>query len=101
MGPGSEVVKAKLADEGPGFVEDNRDVFELVIKPYIFLGFIQHLFYWNTTRTTPGTGRARRSSTGSPHSRIGEGRRDHPSRTGQVESARREGPRSESGAGPF
>ena len=53
MGPGSEVVKAKLADEGPGFVEDNRDVFELVIKPYIFLGFIQHLFYWNNNPNDP------------------------------------------------
>ncbi|MFC9835956.1 cutinase family protein [Rhodococcus sp. NPDC127530] len=53
MGPGSEVVKAKLADEGPGFVEDNRDVFELVIKPYIFLGFIEHLFYWNNNPNDP------------------------------------------------
>lgn len=46
-------MKAKLADEGPGFVEDNRDVFELVIKPYIFLGFIQHLFYWNNNPNDP------------------------------------------------
>ncbi|TQC45921.1 cutinase family protein [Rhodococcus sp. WS4] len=53
MGPGSDVVKAKLAAEGPGFVEDNRDVFELVIKPYIFLGFIQHLFYWNNNPNDP------------------------------------------------
>ncbi|NLE81258.1 MAG: cutinase family protein [Rhodococcus sp.] len=53
MGPGSDVVKAKLMAEGAGFVEDNRDIFELVTKPYIFLGFIQHMAYWNNNPNDP------------------------------------------------
>ena len=47
MGPGSDVLKKKLQSEGAGFAEDNSDVFELVTKPYIFLGFIQYIAYWN------------------------------------------------------
>ncbi|MFZ2173437.1 MAG: cutinase family protein [Rhodococcus sp. (in: high G+C Gram-positive bacteria)] len=47
MGPGSDVVQAKLRDEGRGFVEDNSDIFEFVTKPYVFLGYMQHLSYWN------------------------------------------------------
>lgn len=53
MGPGSDVVKNKLEEEGAGFVEDNSDVFELITKPYIFLGFIQHMAYWNNNPNDP------------------------------------------------
>ncbi|MCL2535940.1 MAG: PE-PPE domain-containing protein [Nocardiaceae bacterium] len=45
-GPGADVVRAKLAAEGAGFVEDNRGLVDLVLEPYIFLGFVQHLLYW-------------------------------------------------------
>lgn len=53
MGPGSEVVKAKLKAEAAGFIEDNRGIFELITKPYIFLGFIQHMAYWNNNPNDP------------------------------------------------
>ncbi|MDI9914091.1 cutinase family protein [Rhodococcus sp. IEGM 1379] len=53
MGPGSDVVQAKLQAEGPGFIEDNSGLFELVTKPYIFLGFIQHILYWNNNPNDP------------------------------------------------
>ncbi|MFD4367226.1 cutinase family protein [Rhodococcus sp. NPDC058521] len=53
MGPGSDIVKEKLKAEGPGFLEDNRGIFELVTKPYIFLGFIQHMAYWNINPNDP------------------------------------------------
>ncbi len=52
-GPGADVVQAKLADEGAGFLEDNKDIFDLVVKPYIFLAFIQHLLYWNNNPNDP------------------------------------------------
>ncbi|GAB2664864.1 cutinase family protein [Prescottella soli] len=45
-GPGADVVRAKLAAEGAGFVEDNRGIVDLILGPYIFLGAIQHLLYW-------------------------------------------------------
>lgn len=45
-GPGADVVRAKLAAEGAGFVEDNRGLVDLVLGPYIFLGAVQHLLYW-------------------------------------------------------
>lgn len=53
MGPGSEVVEAKLRAEGRGFLEDNSDMFDLVTKPYIFLGVIQHMAYWNNNPNDP------------------------------------------------
>lgn len=53
MGPGSDVVKAKLKAEAAGFIEDNRGMFELITKPYIFLGFIQHMAYWNNNPNDP------------------------------------------------
>ncbi len=45
-GPGADVVRAKLAAEGVGFVEDNRGIVDLILGPYIFLGAVQHLLYW-------------------------------------------------------
>ena len=53
MGPGSDVVQAKLRSEGAWFVEDNADVFDLVTKRYIFLGFVQHMAYWNNNPNDP------------------------------------------------
>lgn len=53
MGPGSDVVKNKLEAEGAGFVEDNSDLFGLMTKPYIFLGFIQHMAHWNNNPSDP------------------------------------------------
>ncbi|PTR28833.1 Cutinase [Rhodococcus sp. OK519] len=45
-GPGAEVVRAKLAAEGAGFLEDNRGIVDLIVKPYIVLGPLQHILYW-------------------------------------------------------
>lgn len=53
LGPGADVVQAKLHADGPRFIEDNSGIFELVTKPYIFLGFIQHIFYWNNNPNDP------------------------------------------------
>ncbi|MFD4369136.1 cutinase family protein [Rhodococcus sp. NPDC058521] len=55
LGPGAEVVRAKLEEEGAGFVEDNRDIFDLVIKPYILFGYAQHTLYWVQNPFAPGT----------------------------------------------
>lgn len=52
-GPGTPVVLEKLRAEGAGFVEDNSGVVELVLKPYIFLAFIQHIAYWNNNPHDP------------------------------------------------
>ncbi|QKT10202.1 cutinase family protein [Rhodococcus sp. W8901] len=52
-GPGADVVRAKLRAEGAGFVEDNRGVANLIVEPYIFLGFIQHILYWNSNPNDP------------------------------------------------
>ncbi|MCX5043445.1 cutinase family protein [Aldersonia sp. NBC_00410] len=45
-GKGAPIVRQKLLAEGAGFVDDNADFFELLIQPYIFLGFAQHMLYW-------------------------------------------------------
>ncbi|WP_231568628.1 cutinase family protein [Rhodococcus sp. MEB064] len=47
MGPGRSVVEAKLAAEAKGFAADNADIPQLWEKPYIELGFLQHLYYWD------------------------------------------------------
>ncbi|MCZ9635201.1 PE-PPE domain-containing protein [Rhodococcus sp. BH5] len=52
-GPGSKVVKAKLEAEGAGFAEDNSGVVDLVVKPYIFLGLIEHMAYWTYNPNDP------------------------------------------------
>ncbi|MGW0020601.1 cutinase family protein [Rhodococcus sp. NPDC003382] len=53
MGPGMPVVQEKLRAEGAGFVEDNSGVVDLVLKPYIFLAFFQHIAYWNNNPNDP------------------------------------------------
>ncbi len=45
-GPGADVVRAKLGAEGAGFLEDNRGIVDLIVKPYLFLGPLQHVLYW-------------------------------------------------------
>ncbi|SNS39427.1 cutinase family protein [Rhodococcoides kyotonense] len=47
MGPGAETVRNKLRAEGEGLVENNKGIVDVVVEPYIFIGFLQHLFYWN------------------------------------------------------
>ncbi|WP_072806796.1 cutinase family protein [Rhodococcoides yunnanense] len=54
IGPGSETVRAKLHAEGEGLVENNKGIVDVVLGPYIFIGFLQHLLYWNNN---PGDGR--------------------------------------------
>ncbi|MDJ0360218.1 cutinase family protein [Rhodococcus sp. H29-C3] len=55
MGPGAETVRAKVRAEGEGLVENNKGIVDVLIEPYIFLGFLQHLLYWNNN---PKDGRA-------------------------------------------
>ncbi|NLG56587.1 MAG: cutinase family protein [Rhodococcus sp.] len=50
-GEGAPLVREKLRREGPRFIEDNRDVFDMILQPYIFLGFVQHMLYWNNNPT--------------------------------------------------
>lgn len=45
-GPGADVVRAKAQAESVGFLEDNRGIVDLIVKPYLFLGPIQHVLYW-------------------------------------------------------
>jgi len=45
-GPGGDVVRAKAQAESVGFLEDNRGIVDLIVKPYLFLGPIQHVLYW-------------------------------------------------------
>ncbi|MBM7413560.1 MULTISPECIES: cutinase family protein [Nocardiaceae] len=47
LGPGRPVVEAKLQAEAVGFGEDNADIPQLFEKPYVELGFLQHLYYWD------------------------------------------------------
>ncbi|MGB7362716.1 MAG: cutinase family protein, partial [Rhodococcus sp. (in: high G+C Gram-positive bacteria)] len=47
LGPGRPVVEAKIDAEMTGWEEDNADIPELWEKPYIELGFLQHLYYWD------------------------------------------------------
>ncbi|MBT1191679.1 cutinase family protein [Rhodococcoides kroppenstedtii] len=47
LGPGRPIVEAKLAAEAEGFAEDNADIPQLWEKPYLELGFVQHLYYWD------------------------------------------------------
>lgn len=54
MGPGADVVQAKLRAEGEGLVENNKGIVDVVLGPYIFIGFLQHLLYWNNN---PGDSR--------------------------------------------
>ena len=58
MGPGSDVVKKKLAAEGANFLDANSDIFELITKPYIFFGFAEHLLYWSDIPFDPWRGKA-------------------------------------------
>ncbi|MDV8022951.1 cutinase family protein [Rhodococcus sp. IEGM 1330] len=46
LGPGAETVKAKLRAEGEGLQENNRGIVDVVLGPYLALGFLQHLSYW-------------------------------------------------------
>ena len=46
MGPGAETVKAKLLAEGEGLVDNNAGIVDVVLGPYLALGFLQHLSYW-------------------------------------------------------
>ncbi|MGA9872095.1 MAG: cutinase family protein [Rhodococcus sp. (in: high G+C Gram-positive bacteria)] len=55
MGPGAETVHRKLRAEGEGLIENNKGIVDVVVEPYIFIGFLQHLLYWNNN---PGDGRA-------------------------------------------
>lgn len=54
MGPGAETVRNKLRAEGEGLVENNKGIVDVVVEPYIFIGFLQHLLYWNNN---PNDGR--------------------------------------------
>ncbi|MGB7239349.1 MAG: cutinase family protein [Rhodococcus sp. (in: high G+C Gram-positive bacteria)] len=54
MGPGAGKVREKLHEEGVGLVENNKGIVDVVVEPYIFIGFLQHLLYWNNN---PGDGR--------------------------------------------
>ncbi|CAM2924031.1 cutinase family protein [Prescottella defluvii] len=45
-GPGADVVRAKAQAESVGFLEDNRGIVDLILKPYIVLGPLQHVLYW-------------------------------------------------------
>lgn len=45
-GPGADVVRAKAQAESAGFLEDNRGIVDLILKPYIVLGPLQHVLYW-------------------------------------------------------
>lgn len=54
LGPGAETVKAKLRAEGEGLVENNKGIVDVVLGPYLVVGFLQHLSYW---RNNPDDGR--------------------------------------------
>ncbi len=54
MGPGAETVQKKLRAEGEGLVENNKGIVDVIVGPYIFIGFLQHLLYWNNN---PNDGR--------------------------------------------
>lgn len=54
IGPGADKVSEKLRQEGQGLVENNKGIVDVVVAPYIFIGFLQHLLYWNNN---PGDGR--------------------------------------------
>ncbi|WP_037104877.1 cutinase family protein [Rhodococcoides fascians] len=54
LGPGADKVREKLRQEGEGLVENNKGIVDVVVGPYIFIGFLQHLLYWNNN---PGDGR--------------------------------------------
>lgn len=47
MGPGAETVREKLRAEGKGLVDNNKGIVDIFVEPYIFVGFLQHLLYWN------------------------------------------------------
>ncbi|QCQ89814.1 cutinase family protein [Rhodococcus sp. SGAir0479] len=53
LGAGADVVRAKLAAEGAGFVDDNRGIVDLVLKPYLVLGPLQHVLYWEFDANDP------------------------------------------------
>ena len=46
LGPGAETVDAKLRAEGQGLVENNKGIVDIVLGPYLLIGFLQHLSYW-------------------------------------------------------
>ncbi|MDI9894760.1 cutinase family protein [Rhodococcus sp. IEGM 1381] len=46
LGPGAETVEAKLRAEGEGLVENNKGIADVVLGPYLLIGFLQHLSYW-------------------------------------------------------
>ncbi|KQU57044.1 cutinase [Rhodococcus sp. Leaf278] len=46
LGPGAETVEAKLRAEGEGLVDNNKGIVDVVLGPYLALGFLQHLSYW-------------------------------------------------------
>lgn len=46
MGPGAETVEAKLRAEATGFEENNKGIADVVLGPYLAIGFLQHLSYW-------------------------------------------------------
>ncbi|NCL73662.1 cutinase family protein [Rhodococcus sp. YH1] len=53
LGPGRPVVVEKLRAEGAGFADDNSGIVDLFLEPYLLLGFIQHIGYWNTNPHDP------------------------------------------------
>ncbi|MGV8872067.1 MAG: cutinase family protein [Rhodococcus sp. (in: high G+C Gram-positive bacteria)] len=46
LGPGAETVEAKLRAEGQGLVQNNEGIVDVVVGPYLLIGFLQHLSYW-------------------------------------------------------
>ena len=54
MGPGAATVREKIRAEGEGLVENNKGVVDVFVEPYIFIGFLQHLTYWDRS---PGDAR--------------------------------------------
>lgn len=53
VGPGRPIVLEKLRAEGAGFADDNSGIVDLFVEPYILLGFVQHIGYWNTNPHDP------------------------------------------------
>ncbi|WP_345352424.1 cutinase family protein [Rhodococcus olei] len=46
MGPGWDVISRKVNNELTGFARDNSGVPELITRPYIVFGVLQHVGYW-------------------------------------------------------
>ncbi|NLG56586.1 MAG: cutinase family protein [Rhodococcus sp.] len=50
---GDTTAQQKLELEGARFLEANADFFDLILEPYIFVSFAQHMLYWNNNPNDP------------------------------------------------